>query len=1063
MPFAGYENFDECVAKNGDQDDPDAYCATIMRQVEGKAKAGDVVLQKRIGEHSVKVYENPTGGFFSTIDDGRALTLMPSPESALEIAKKQLTQKSRKTILVKAWKAVKADVDRKLPADWDYKDEEIMRNLRGEAAREYAMLRYRNHGRQEAPDILESQSDRFKAREVGGFESPEPGNIPEKKKRQLAEVYASCRKDGGSKESCAKQAWSATNKAKPKPIEEHGWLQCPMCKKEFYGEMDYDRHLCEGKKKAGKLMPPKYIYRPVGEMNKQELKETEAQYFNVKALKWKDVPAGNKICPACGGLGKRMGPVGPSSDTCAQCQGTGLIKLQPGQKSKGVQACPNCAGSGRESGSSDPRQSNTCPRCGGRGVILAPDEKKNEQVHGKSQKARYIGGRKEGADTIVTLELDNGKRIEVRGSGADLDRKLAEIAEKEQREAFEKDPRTPKLREDWKKLQALRQQKADRIPDFVERMLKEGADDSEIVRNIEARISVTHSDAQAILGGAKNALGMKAGEGKNEFRGFVHQDFEVGDKVRIENGTYAGKEGVISAANHPNYEVNLNGYKRVVHSMDLQKKAGVAQKAQGTCDYCGKVGQTYPFKFNTPSRDAHGVRTHDRFDVNLCFNCLHDAEIKQKAGVAQLPADQTKFVDGGDETQNPKRTKAHINRQQFMSSWESALKENGGKPITRKQIKDIAQKLGVGEEAVINYADDEGMRWGNKSTSLKSKLASMWKKAKAGIGALPTDKEVNDIARKKYGKLIPQLTDRELESIYKELGYSKLDKAEPSSEFEKEQAEHPSFSEDQIVQIVEDHEAEKAQNTPACPDCGVALKYNGYGSYVCPECKLIYNEEELDFEKKASHKCETCGKFFMSDQQLKHHIELRHDKKYQESLEEMNSKHSKEISHGSLPTERLARHTQMKEYAEIEAAFLKEGDWHTGGIPYRYDWDTIERCKDSFKGREFFIGHNEQSGLEYGLIKDVSTKDINGEKWAVAKIRVPESGFTKDLLARIENGLVRYVSTTHSFFVDPNDPSRTVQTIKGKAISTVLEPEVDGAKILGCIRHIRGKGLNSAG
>lgn len=34
MPFAGYKDFDDCVAKNRDKRDPKAYCATIMRQVE---------------------------------------------------------------------------------------------------------------------------------------------------------------------------------------------------------------------------------------------------------------------------------------------------------------------------------------------------------------------------------------------------------------------------------------------------------------------------------------------------------------------------------------------------------------------------------------------------------------------------------------------------------------------------------------------------------------------------------------------------------------------------------------------------------------------------------------------------------------------------------------------------------------------------------------------------------------------------------------------------------------------------------------------------------------------
>jgi len=37
MPFAGYDDFDDCVSANSDKDDPDAYCAVIKREVEGEA------------------------------------------------------------------------------------------------------------------------------------------------------------------------------------------------------------------------------------------------------------------------------------------------------------------------------------------------------------------------------------------------------------------------------------------------------------------------------------------------------------------------------------------------------------------------------------------------------------------------------------------------------------------------------------------------------------------------------------------------------------------------------------------------------------------------------------------------------------------------------------------------------------------------------------------------------------------------------------------------------------------------------------------------------------------
>ena len=38
MPFAGYKNFAACMNANRNKRDPAAYCATIMRAVEGKPK-----------------------------------------------------------------------------------------------------------------------------------------------------------------------------------------------------------------------------------------------------------------------------------------------------------------------------------------------------------------------------------------------------------------------------------------------------------------------------------------------------------------------------------------------------------------------------------------------------------------------------------------------------------------------------------------------------------------------------------------------------------------------------------------------------------------------------------------------------------------------------------------------------------------------------------------------------------------------------------------------------------------------------------------------------------------
>jgi cation transport regulator ChaB len=62
-------------------------------------------------------------------------------------------------------------------------------------------------------EVKNELHDIAKARSVGGYESPEPGDLPEAGKKILASTYASCRKDGGDKEKCAKIAWSAVHNA----------------------------------------------------------------------------------------------------------------------------------------------------------------------------------------------------------------------------------------------------------------------------------------------------------------------------------------------------------------------------------------------------------------------------------------------------------------------------------------------------------------------------------------------------------------------------------------------------------------------------------------------------------------------------------------------------------------------------------------------------------------------------------------------------------------------------------------------------------------------------------
>lgn len=46
MPFAGYRDFADCVKRNRDKDNPEAYCAAIMRKVEHPRDSSAVVKVK---------------------------------------------------------------------------------------------------------------------------------------------------------------------------------------------------------------------------------------------------------------------------------------------------------------------------------------------------------------------------------------------------------------------------------------------------------------------------------------------------------------------------------------------------------------------------------------------------------------------------------------------------------------------------------------------------------------------------------------------------------------------------------------------------------------------------------------------------------------------------------------------------------------------------------------------------------------------------------------------------------------------------------------------------------
>lgn len=82
MPIGPYQDFDDCVAKNRDKDDPSAYCASIERAIKG-----DAAVESPPGEefHAMLVIEGTWTGDGRWIDEG-ALTwrTLPLPIMAID-------------------------------------------------------------------------------------------------------------------------------------------------------------------------------------------------------------------------------------------------------------------------------------------------------------------------------------------------------------------------------------------------------------------------------------------------------------------------------------------------------------------------------------------------------------------------------------------------------------------------------------------------------------------------------------------------------------------------------------------------------------------------------------------------------------------------------------------------------------------------------------------------------------------------------------------------------------------------------------------------------------------
>jgi hypothetical protein len=80
-PSAGYTNFDDCVSKNGDKEDPKGYCATIMRSVEESKAKESAEIQKK--DERIKELEDAYGKVTKANED-----LKKEQESKISQAKK---------------------------------------------------------------------------------------------------------------------------------------------------------------------------------------------------------------------------------------------------------------------------------------------------------------------------------------------------------------------------------------------------------------------------------------------------------------------------------------------------------------------------------------------------------------------------------------------------------------------------------------------------------------------------------------------------------------------------------------------------------------------------------------------------------------------------------------------------------------------------------------------------------------------------------------------------------------------------------------------------------------
>lgn len=153
-PFSGYSNFDECVRKNRDKEDPEAYCAEIQRQTEGKALTTDNPLTLGEGEtpssarlaraisHILKLNEKKIKELLEqetkpaiTVEGKNLRALADRVKKLLDFSGlKDITAKVVKKYFLDGWEESEKKLDRNFIVDTDainYLQEYTFENIKG--------------------------------------------------------------------------------------------------------------------------------------------------------------------------------------------------------------------------------------------------------------------------------------------------------------------------------------------------------------------------------------------------------------------------------------------------------------------------------------------------------------------------------------------------------------------------------------------------------------------------------------------------------------------------------------------------------------------------------------------------------------------------------------------------------------------------------------------------------------------------------------------------------------------------------------------------------------------